>query len=235
MGGEGGMLQEFGSNIWLAEGPCVSVLGFHYPTRLAAIRLAHGAVVVWSPITLSPNLRRAVEGLGPVAQVLAPNSLHHLALPAWRTAYPAARFHAPPGLRTKRQDIAFDGDLGDEADPAWAGEIDQVIVRGNRITDEVVFFHRESGTVLFTDLLQQFPDDWFGGWRRVIAKLDLMVAPEPSVPRKFRLAFRDRAAAKASLARIKAWPARSVVMAHGTPVTVDAPSYLDRAFRWLTG
>ena len=42
---------------------------------------------------------------------------------------------------------------------------------------------------LFTDLLQQFPPDWFHGWRALIARLDLMTAPEPSTPRKFRAAF----------------------------------------------
>ncbi len=30
-------------------------------------------------------------------------------------------------------------------------------MRGNVITTEVVFFHVRSGTVLFTDLLQQLP------------------------------------------------------------------------------
>lgn len=32
---------------------------------------------------------------------------------------------------------------------------------GNLITTEVVFFHVKSGTVLFTDLIQQFPANWF--------------------------------------------------------------------------
>ena len=45
--------------------------------------------------------------------------------------------------------------------PIWGDDIDQVIMRGNTITTEVVFFHRTSGTVLFTDLLQNFPPDWF--------------------------------------------------------------------------
>lgn len=227
------MFTELGENIRLADGPVAEVLGFHYPTRMAIIRLAKGDLFIWSPVELTEDLRRVTDALGPVAHIVAPNHLHHLHLGGWAAAYPEATFHAPPGLRAKRPDIAFHRDLGDAPDPAWAGQIDQVIMRGNRITEEVVFFHSASRTVLFTDLLQHFPDDWFTGWRRLIAKLDLMVAAEPSVPRKFRLAFRDRKAARAALATVFEWEAETVIMAHGAPVERDAKSFLRRAFRFL--
>jgi len=120
-----------------------------------------------------------------------------------------------------------------EMHPDWAGEIDQALMLGNLITTEVVFFHVKSGTVLFTDLIQHFPTNWFSGWRALIAKIDLMVAPEPSVPRKFRIAFTNRRAARTSLERILAWPATKVLMAHGTPVTEDGNAFMGRAFGWL--
>jgi hypothetical protein len=107
-------------------------------------------------------------------------------------------------------------------------------MHGNLITTEVVFFHIKSGTVLFADLLQQIPADRNSGWRAMVAKLDLMVGAEPSVPRKFRVAFTNRRAARKSLEHILAWPARKVLMAHGTPVEEDAQAYLGRAFGWLT-
>lgn len=66
-----------------------------------------------------------------------------------------------------------------------------------------------------------------------MAKLDLMVGPEPSVPRKFRAAFTNRALAREALNRILAWPAAKVLMAHGTPVEKDGQGFLRRAFRWL--
>ena len=97
----------------------------------------------------------------------------------------------------------------------------------------MVFFHRKSATVIFTDLIQQFPAGWFSGWRAVVAKLDLMLGAEPSVPRKFRTAFTNRRAARASLERILEWPAANVLMAHGTPVVGDGQAFLRRAFKWL--
>jgi hypothetical protein len=126
-----------------------------------------------------------------------------------------------------------DGDLGDVAPPEWAGQVDQVVMAGNVITQEVVFFHRASGTVLFVDLVQQLPPKWFAGWRAIIAKLDLMVGAEPSVPRKFRLAFTNRKVARDALERILVWPVDKVLMAHGTPVKSDGAAFLRRAFGWL--
>ncbi len=228
------MLEKLGDEIWTAEGSdVVAMLGFHYPTRMAVIRLAGGELLIWSPVALTDGLRAEIEALGNVGYLIAPNSLHHLFIADWKRSYPAARIYAAPGLREKRRDIAFDGELGDASVPEWSGDIEHVIVKGNAITSEAVFFHRTSRTVIFTDLIQQFPADWFSGWRAVVAKWDLMLGPEPSVPRKFRAAFTDRRAARACVERILAWPAEKVLMAHGTPVTANAQAMLRRAFVWL--
>jgi hypothetical protein len=227
------MLNEFGQNIWTADGPDVAVAGFHYPTRMAVIGLSDGGLFIWSPIRLTDGLRAEVNAIGQVRHIVAPNSLHHLFLQEWKRAYPGAKMYAPPGLRRKREDIVFDADLGGAPSADWIGEIDQVLMHGNLITTEVVFFHVKSGTVLFTDLIQQLPADRLSGWRAIVAKLDLMTELEPSVPRKFRVAFANRRAARDSLKHILAWPAEKVLMAHGTPIEQDAGAYLRGAFGWL--
>jgi hypothetical protein len=228
------MLKEFGPDIWTADGPEVTAgLGFHYPTRMAVIRLASGDLFIWSPTALTDALRAEVETLGHVSHLAAPNSLHDVFIADWKRAWPDAHLHAAPGLREKRKDLSFDSELADAAQTPWAGEIDQTVMSGNAITTEVVFFHVKSSTVLFTDLLQQFPTDWFSGWRALIAKWDLMTAAEPSVPRKFRVAFTNRRAARAALEYVLSWPAQKVLMAHGTPVNQDGRALIARAFRWL--
>lgn len=229
------MLKEFGPGIWVADGPhVVAALGFHYPTRMAVIRLAGGGLFIWSPTALTDSLRAAVDSIGLVSHLIAPNSLHHLFLADWKRAFPEARLHAPPGLREKRRDLVFDHDLADGPIQDWVGEIDQVAMRGNVITTEVVFFHARSGTVLFTDLLQQLPSSEFSGWRALVARWDMMTGPEPAVPRKFRLAFTDRRAARAALGHLLSWPAERVLMAHGPPVSEDGRALIRRAFRWLS-
>jgi hypothetical protein len=225
-------LEPFGEDIWIASGPTVTSAGFRYPTRMTVIRLGSG-LFIWSPSGLPADTRAELTALGEVRFLVTPNSLHGAFLPDWRKAYPQAAIYAAPGSRKARPDIAFDKDLGDDPNPAWSGEIDQAIVHGNMITSEVVFFHRKSRTVLFTDLIQHFPPDWFRGVQALIARLDGMTGSEPQVPQKFQVAFNNRKAARASLERILAWPAEKVVMAHAEPVLKDGRAFIERAFRWL--
>ncbi len=230
------MLQPLDENLWTAAGPQVRVLGFGYPTRMAVMRLKDGGLFIWSPTQLTAELRAAVDALGPVRHLVSPTAMHHLFLAQWQAAYPDARLYAPPGLRQRRPDLAFDADLEDGAmGHPWAGEMDQVHFAGNKIAVEVVVFHRASRTVLFADLIQQIDPATLSGWRALVARLDLMSGPAPQTPRKFRLAFTDRRAARAALARITAWPARRVLMAHAPPVMEDGQAFLTRTFAWLRG
>ncbi len=227
------MLRRFAEEIWTAEGPCISVAGFDYPTRMVVIRLSDGALFIWSPTALSHDLRSAVDLLGPVRHIVAPNTLHHKFVGDWQRAYPKAQTHAVPPLRKKRRDLTWGSDLEDTPPAAWSQDIDQVVVRGNGITTEVVFFHRLSGTTIFTDLIQHFDAGWFKGWRAVVARLDLLAEPEPTVPRKFRLAFYDRRSARAALRRIMAWPTKAVLAAHSEPVRRGGRAAINHAFGWL--
>lgn len=227
------MLQLLDENIWTAAGPQVRVLGFGYPTRMAVIRLEDGGLFIWSPTALEPELKAAIDALGPVRHLVSPTAMHHLFLAQWRAAYPEAGLYAPPGLPQRRPDLAFDGDLRDGPGHPWSAEIEQVHFAGNKIAVEVVVFHRPSRTVLFADLIQQLDPATLTGWRKLIARLDLMTGPAPQTPRKFRLAFTDRKAARAALARITAWPARRVLMAHAPPVMEDGQAFLTRTFAWL--
>lgn len=228
-------LHPFAVDLWLADGREAEVAGFRYPTRMAVIRLTGGGLLIWSPVALTGPLRQAIDALGEVRGLVAPNTLHDLFLAEWRAAYPSAPLHAAPGFAARRNDLTPIAELGEAAPLEWAADIDLVVVHGNRITTEVVLFHRPSATVLFTDLIQQFPRDWFRGWRALVARLDLMSEPEPTVPRKFRMAFTDRSAARAALQRIQAWPSEKVVMAHGMPVEREGAAFIGRAFKWLTG
>jgi uncharacterized protein DUF4336 len=173
-------LQQFGPEIWIADGPVASFYGFPYSTRMAVIRLSDGSLFVWSPVELVGSLRASIDVIGPVRYLVSPNALHHLFLAKWKSAYPEARLYASPRLRRKRRDLAFDATLEDDPDPEWAADIDQVVVHGSFYLTEVVFFHRHSHTVLFADLIQNFSRDWFKGWRGVLARFGGIVTPNPN-------------------------------------------------------
>ncbi|MCB1396177.1 MAG: DUF4336 domain-containing protein [Rhodobacter sp.] len=223
------VLQAFGPGVWLAEGaPVVAALGFRYPLRMTVLRLGDGGLVLWSPVQPTRALRDAVADLGPVRALVAPNRLHHLFLGDWAQAFPQARLLAAPGVAQKRPDLTIAGELGDTPPDDWADAIDTRLIP-NTIAPEVLLFHRESGTALVCDLLQNMAADWYHGWRAVVARLDRMTEPTPTMPRKFRLAARG-VAARAALRAVMDWPAERVVVAHGTPVAQGGRAFLRQAF-----
>jgi hypothetical protein len=225
-------LEPFGAEIWIAEGPVVSFYGFPYPTRMAAIRLGDGSLFVWSPIALTPQLKQAVDALGPVAHVVSPNKIHHLFMGAWQDAYPSAKLYASPGLPAKRRDLRFESVLNDTAPAAWSADIDQVEMGGSWALNEIVFLHRKSRTAIFADLIENFRPGWFKGWKGWLAKLDGIVMPDGGAPREWRLTFAKKTA-RAAMARILAWQPEQVVMAHGEMTRTDGTAFIRKSFRWL--
>jgi Domain of unknown function (DUF4336) len=227
-------LREFAPGLWVGEGPVVPfIAGFDYPTRMAAIKLTDDRLFIWSPIALTAELKEQIDRLGPVACLVSPNLLHHLYLGEWKAAFPAARLFASPGLKRRRKDLAFDADLSDAPDPLWVADIDQVLLRGSLVMTEAVFFHRASATAIFADLIENFPPDWFKGWRGVLAKLDGIVAPNHGAPREWRASFLRRKLARAALQRILDWPIEKVLIAHGDCAEKDGAAFVRRGFSWL--
>ncbi|SPF79823.1 hypothetical protein [Pseudoprimorskyibacter insulae] len=226
------MLHEFAHDIWLADGPeIIGAVGFAFPTRMAVIRTDRG-LLIWSPIAPDDALMAQIAELGEVGFLLAPNTLHVTYLAQWAAAYPKAQIVGAPGVAAKCPDLPVT-ELSGASFGGWGPCLSHQLIHGNAIVLEAVLFHHASGTVIFTDLLQNMPKGWYKGWRAVVARLDKMVGMEPAVPRKFRMAFTDRNVARCDMSAVLSWPIQRVVMAHGTPVEADGGAFLRRAFSWL--
>ena len=227
------MLEEFGTSLYLADGPSVPFLGFPYPTRMALARLSDGSVWVWSPIALTPELERAVDAIGPVRHIVSPNKIHHLFLKEWANRWPDARVHAPPGLAKRKPDLHFDAELLDRADSAWAADIDQTIFRGSFAMEEVAFFHRPSRTAILGDLVQRNDPEQMKGWKGLLMRLDGLVGEHGSTPREWRASFLRRGRARAARAKVLAWEPEQLLIAHGACARENATQILARALAWM--
>jgi hypothetical protein len=227
------MLESFAPSLWIADGPTVPFYGFPYPTRMVVVRLADGSAWVWSPVALTEELAHAVEAIGPVRYILSPNKIPHLFLAEWAERWPEARLFAPPGLASKKPDLHFDAELGDEPDPAWAADIDQVIFHGSLAMEEVVFFHRASRTVIICDLIQRHPEAKMTGWKGMLMRLDGLVGEHGSTPREWRATFLQRKPARAARDKVLNWNAERLVIAHGECAQAEATSIIAGALRWI--
>nr|AYM52845.1 hypothetical protein [Myxococcaceae bacterium MCy9487] len=199
--------------------------------RMTVIRLPDGGLWVHSPVAFTPARRAAVEALGPVRFLVAPNLLHHVHLPDWAAAFPGARVVAPRGLRVKRPELRIDQELEDTSDPAWAPVLAQMHLRGMPKVDEFLFFHRPSRTLLVTDMAFHFQHS-DSRLTRLYLKLNRAwgrLAPTFLV----RLFIKDREATRAALQRALEWDVERVVVCHGQVLEHGGKQALRDAFSWL--
>jgi len=227
------MLEEFGPSLYVTDGPAVPFFGFPYPTRMAVAGLPDGCAWVWSPVGLTEELAREVEDIGTVRHIVSPNKLHHLFLGEWLDRWPDARLYAPPGLARKKPELRFDSELGDEPDPAWAADIDQVIFRGSFVMEEVMFFHRASRTAIIGDLVQRHPESKMSGWKGRLMRLDGLVGRRGSTPREWRATFLRRNGARAAREKVLGWKAERLLIAHGECSQTEATVILGQALAWI--
>lgn len=227
------MLEEFGPSIYVANGPTVPFYGFPYPTRMVVVKLSDGDVWVWSPVALTEEVCNAVEAIGPVRHIVSPNKIHHLFLNEWANRWPGARLCSPPGLAHKKPDLRFDAELGDEADSAWAVDIDQVVFRGSFAMEEVVFFHRASATAIICDLIQRHPESKMSGWQGKLMRLDGLVGEHGSTPREWRATFIRRSAARSAREKVLSWNAERLLIAHGDCAQSNASEIIGAALSWI--
>lgn len=228
------MLKQLSDNIWICDGEAVPFYTLAYTTRMTVIRLANNDLFIHSPIKADSELISQVSKLGNVKFLISPNKIHHLFLQDWAKIFPDAKIYASPGLRDKRKDIDFTADLKDSPEPEWQDEIDQLIFKGSRVMQEVVFFHKPSKTLILTDLIENFDENYFSGFKGLIAKLSGIVAPNGKTPIDWRMSFFfGKKQARECFARILAWQPERIIVAHGKNIEINAVDFLKKSFKWL--
>lgn len=224
-------LRALAPDLWVVERPLGNALA-EVGTRMTVIRLGDGSLFLHSPVRLDRAIRAALDALGPVRHVVAPNRAHHLFASDYLAGYPDASLYAAPGLPQKRRDLNFAAELGDAAPARWGGELEQHVFAGVPFLNEVVFYHRASRTLLLTDLAFNIPKAGLPGARIFgwISGAEGHFGPHRLL-RRFMV--RDRAAARASLARVLDWDFDRVTVTHGDVRERDGREGLREGFSFL--
>lgn len=177
-----------------------------------------------------------MDRLGAVRHLVSPNKLHHLYLQEWNAAYPEATLWGPESTIKKRPDLSFHEALIENLPTEWLCDIDQAWFRDSFAMDEIVFFHRASGTAIVADLIQTFSDRFLReqwGWWRFLARLDGLTRDQACAPLEWRLSFINREPACRARAKLLSWNCQRVIVAHGEWIRAEGNALLARSFRWL--
>ena len=221
---------------------------------LTVIRLSGNRILLISPIKLEPQTQQAIKDLGTVAYIIAPNLFHYLYVQECKNVYPQAKLLAAPGLETKQPEIPIDRVFfQDKID--FQSELEYILFTGFQVLtipkaatlNEIVFYHRESKTLILTDTAFNF-DRTFPWVTQLAAKvMGSYDTLRPSLLEKlvidregcFRLGsisnrgVEDREQVKASVEKILDWDFQRVIMAHGSIVENNAKQQLKKGYEWF--
>lgn len=184
--------------VWQVRGPSLRFTGgVRVPSRSTVLRLHHGDLLVYSPIADMPG----VDDVGSVSHIVEPNRLHHLFVAAARSRWPDAALH-------QREFLVVD--------PA----VDAVHIDGVPKIDEVVLFHRPSGTLVVADFVfNMVAENWIS---RIGFAITGVGGNRVAQSREWRWACKDKAAARAAIRRVLAWPIQRLAFCHGDSVAIDS-------------
>jgi hypothetical protein len=230
-------LSAFAESVWIVDGPSVRDMGVMFTTRMTVVKLSNGSLWVESPVSVhSATLKRITE-LGPVRYLVAATPRHVWRLAAWHTLFPEAQVWAPrpTPFTLKNGDLPFSGLLGDRAPEGWVEDFDQLAFKGNPLIEEVLFFHKQSRTVILDDLIQVHPIVIHRPFRNALLRLGGVAYPNGGVALDIRLSFIRRNLARQSLQKLLSWDFDRLIIAHGPCIEQDAKAFVTQAFRWLSG
>jgi hypothetical protein len=218
------------TNLWTVERRSRMPGGPVLPTRTTVVGIGGGELLVVSPPPVECGGLEALDALGAVRHVVVPNAFHHLHARGFLERYPDAVFWAAPGLSRRVAGLPPATELAAGIATPWSHAVDHAVLEATDEVSEVAFFHRDSATLVLTDLAFHMTT-FAGTFDRISWRLS-------GVPNGFghsrtarMLLLRDRHAAKIFLERVLAWPFRRILVAHGDPVDHDAIGVFRRAFR----
>lgn len=225
--------------------------------RGTIVRLQSGALAVFSPVALTPEVRSTVEALGnDVRYLSALDYEHHIFLSDWAAAYPGAKLLGVEGLAEKRAkssnhkagtDFAHTWTAQNKTDlkvdPDFDAEFEVEYVHSHA-NKELVFYHKPDRTLIEADLMFNLPaneqysrsgEDPRGG---VLTRLFIGMQNTVGTAlwqKRFLwyvASAGDRDGFARSVKRIDGWRFERIVPCHGDVIETGAKDIYRKVMQW---
>jgi len=225
------MLSALADGVWY-DTDASHFLGLKLTATMTVLRVSDG-LLLHSPLPMTAERRAAIEALGRVAHLYAPNTFHHQWLGEWSQAFPAATVHAPRELGDKRPDLRLDRFHDQEPACDFGGVVSEIPIRGFRLR-ETALVYRPGLTAVVTDLVHNIgrPSHfWTKFYTRSMGFYDRV-----SMSRVLRWsAFDDKGAARQSVNALLEQSFNALIVGHGDPIPSVGHEALATATAWLPG
>ncbi|KAI9835344.1 MAG: hypothetical protein M1838_005328 [Thelocarpon superellum] len=242
-------------NITTISAPFKRVGLFKIGGRGTIVRLSSGALAVFSPTALTPEVREVVTSLGnKVSYIAALDFEHHIFLGEWHKAFPEAKVIGPEGLPEKRtaqkneavpfafvftQENKAGLKIGEEFDSDF--DYEYVGSHGNK---EIVFNYKPDKTLIQADLLwnlpatEQYSRAGESATTGILSSIfsALLTTSGSAIWQKrfswYAASGKDRPGFNASVQRIATWDFTKIIPCHGDVIEIDGNAVFKKVFAW---
>lgn len=221
-------MQELDGDLWVHE----AAIGPGASSRMTIVRLIEGGLWIHSPTNLTGELHAQVKALGRVDAIVAPNNGHHMFIEQWTDAFPGAGLYVARGVPAKHPSLTDFELIEDVGSELWSQDFKIAVMSGVPLSDECVFLHRPSRSLIVADAVQNWPPPntlagklFFApmGWRGIC----------PPPPTKFDFIVHDRDALLKSLDEVRGWSFDRIILSHGDIIEDEASSVFEAVYQQL--
>ena len=218
-----------GDGIWSVRRTIrISKWPAYMSSHMTVIQLGGSDLLLHSPVPLAPEDVQALNQLGRVRFIVAPNLYHYMFVEQARGSFPDAQVWVAPGLEAKLP-VLRSRELHDD-EPIAPSVLLQMRVPGHA-SNETAFLHVASRTLILTDLAYNvgkeaglFETAWYwahGAYRR------------RAVPRYHRRLITDRARFREALETLLDWDFEQLGVGHGTVLRSEGKRALREMWRFV--
>jgi len=215
-------MKQFGENIWIVEKE-FRFAGTDFGNRMTIMRLPSGKLVLHSPIAISDKIIEELNAIGEVAFIVTPNNFHGLFVEEWCSTYPSAKYYS-----AKEDDSTENINLNERLSSELEESIEIVKINGISKLNEFAFMHKESSTLILTDLAFNF-DSNVSLWSKIFFRINGCY--EKFGPSKLMKSFIDSSDNfLSSISKIKKLKFSKIIVSHGNTINENAKEVFCSAF-----
>ncbi len=209
---------------YIAEYP-IRFAGCKFNARMTVLRLSDDTLALHSPCDIDTALKNEIEQLGQVSCIIAPGNYHYLHVAQCKETFPSGQVYVSPGLDKKQPKlmkldgakVLHDDDLLDE-------HLSHIFLSGNRIINEIVFYHSPSKTLVLTDSIEYIGDetpDTNGILRMWWFIMRMWNKPKPAPEYQMGWWCKNKQESRDCMENILKWEFERVIIGHGENITSD--------------
>eukprot|EP00562_Extubocellulus_spinifer_P005785 CAMPEP_0178515210 /NCGR_PEP_ID=MMETSP0696-20121128/24435_1 /TAXON_ID=265572 /ORGANISM="Extubocellulus spinifer, Strain CCMP396" /LENGTH=234 /DNA_ID=CAMNT_0020145357 /DNA_START=180 /DNA_END=884 /DNA_ORIENTATION=+ len=227
------LLQKFEENVYTCPYP-IHYAGCRFNARMTVLRLSDGNLALHSPCDISPALKEEIERLGQVSYVIAPGNYHYFHVAQCKAIFPSAQVYLSPGLEKKQPKLLeLDARVLNDKDDSIDKDVQHIFLAGNRIINEIAFYHSPSKTLVLTDSIEYIGDDTPGtNWvlRMWWFIMRMWNKPKPAPEYQMGWICRNKQESRECMNRILGWDFEKVIIAHGDNITSNGRTVVRQAW-----